>query len=132
MPAGDEAIRSLPNVSAVANVDRPLPETAIVNDITIATNSGITTVFADCLGTAEWQYTTDNKSSATRFSVFSVAANDSNPLNLSFEHVFVSKKLSAEENKKFLDDLTSVLKTVNAENIVALIKDDSPIVQSIL
>jgi hypothetical protein len=93
--------------------------------------SGITFNYAPCLGTATWNYVTNNESASTNFKVCSVALNNVEPLNLLCSHDFFSKTLTKEENDKFIIDLTAILNTINAKNITIRIRQDSPLAQSI-
>ena len=76
-----------------------------------------TIVFADCLGSAEWSYITDSKKASWIFGVNSIAVNNNVPLNLDFDHLFKSSRLSSEENSKIIKDLSNILVTVGAIDI---------------
>jgi hypothetical protein len=92
---------------------------------------GITFNYSPCLGTATWNYVTENKAAFTNFKVCSEALNNVVPLNLFCSHDFFSKTLSTEENNKFISDLTSILNTLNVKNLSIRVRPDSPLVQSI-
>ena len=93
--------------------------------------SGTTFVYDECLGTATWEYVTDNKAASANFKVCSIALNDIDPLKLSFSHEFFSQSLTKEETDKFLAFLTAVLNIVYAKNITSIVKQESPVAQSI-
>ena len=93
---------------------------------------GETHVFADCVGSADYNYVTTNNSAYSYFIVNSVAINKEVPLNLFFDHEFFSYHLTKEENDKFINDLVTVLKSINAQNITAVVRQNTPVAQSIL
>ena len=61
-----------------------------------------TVVFDGSLGTAVWEYIPDNKKAWGYFSASGVTLNNTAPFNVTYEHVFFSKILSEEENKKVI------------------------------
>jgi hypothetical protein len=95
--------------------------------------SGIskTTVFDESLGNALWDYTSLNKAAWGNFSASGITSNNKDPFDLTYEHVFFSTKLSDEQNTKILDDLVSILKSIDATNIKADIINPSKITQQI-
>ena len=93
--------------------------------------SGVTFKYPPCLGTAVWEYVTDNKVASTNFKVCSIALNENDPLNLSCSHDFFSKTLSPAENAKGLLFLTKFLNSINAINITTRVRADFLITQSI-
>lgn len=94
--------------------------------------SGQTTNYADCVGTADYYYRTTNNSAYAYFSVNSAAINNEVPLKLFFDHEFFSPYLTKEENDKFITDLVTILKSINAQNITAVVRQNTPVAQSIL
>jgi hypothetical protein len=76
-----------------------------------------TVVFAPCLGSAEWSYLPICKQASGKFTVSSIAVNNTIPLNLDFDHFFKSSRLSVEENTKIIQNLSAILKSVGAINI---------------
>jgi ribosomal protein S17E len=90
-----------------------------------------TVVFDGSLGTAVWEYIPDNKKAWGYFSASGVTENNTNPFDVTYVHVFFSKKLSDEENKKIISDLANVLKSVGAINIKADVKIITPVAQEI-
>jgi hypothetical protein len=76
-----------------------------------------TVVYAPCLGSAEWSYLPDNKQASGKFTVNSVAVNNTVPLNLDFDHFFKLSIMTTEENTKIIKELSDILVTVGAVNI---------------
>ena len=93
---------------------------------------GETTVYPSCLGTASYYKQTLNSNAFVYFSVNSIATNNEVPLNLFFDHEFFSSYLTKGQNDKFITDLTTVLNSVNAQNITSYISQNTPVAQSIL
>jgi hypothetical protein len=93
---------------------------------------GITFNYSSCLGTAIWEYISENKAASTNFKVCSEAINNVDPINLLCSHNFFSKTLTTEENNKFISDLTTILNTLNVQNLEIFVIADSPLTQSIL
>jgi hypothetical protein len=93
--------------------------------------SGITTEYSNCVGSADYFYKTSNANAYTNFLVNSIALNKEQPLNLYFNHEFFSSALSKEENDKFIEELTTVLNSINAKNITTNITQNTPTAQSI-
>ena len=94
--------------------------------------SGKTVNYANCVGAADYYYETTDKSAYASFMVNSVAINNEVPLNLFFDHEFFSQYLTKEENDKFINDLVTVLKSINAQNITAVVRQNTPVAQTIL
>lgn len=90
-----------------------------------------TVVFADSLGSALWEYTSLNKEAWGNFSASGISKNKTDPFDLTYEHVFFSTKLTEEQNKQVVDNLVSILKSINATNIKANIINPSNITQQI-
>lgn len=88
-----------------------------------------TVVFADSLGTAVWEYIPANKKAWGYFSASGVTENDKTPFNVTYEHVFFSRILSEEENKKIIADLADKLKSIGAIDIRVEIKIITPVAQ---
>lgn len=84
------------------------------------------------VGTAVWFYDATNKKAFTEMLVSSVELLGTKTLNLQFQHLFFSPKLSDEENKQVIAELAATLKSVGAININAQIYSTTPIVQEIL
>ena len=95
------------------------------------TDSEITVVFADCLGTATWEYLTENKSATSKFVVSSIAQNNSEPLNLSFKHEILSSKLTDEHNGVIIKALDTYLSSLNAVDVESVVSDYTPVTQVI-
>jgi hypothetical protein len=91
-----------------------------------------TNLISKILGVAEYSYEPLTKDGKAYFIVNSEASNKEQPLNLFFNHDFLSKSLSKDENDKIISDLTSTLKSVNASNIKTSIRQNTPIAQTIL
>ena len=94
--------------------------------------SGKTVNYANCVGSADYYYETTNKTAYAYFMVNSVAINNEVPLKLFFDHEFFSPHLTKEENDKFINDLATVLKSINAQNITAVVRQNTPVAQTIL
>ena len=94
--------------------------------------SGIVRLFNPAVGTALWYYDSVNKKAFAEMVVSSVELLGTKTLNLQFQHVFFSPKLSEEENAKTVAELAATLKSVGAINIKAEIVSTTPIVQEIL
>jgi hypothetical protein len=90
-----------------------------------------TVVFDGSLGTAVWEYIPDNKKAWGYFSASGFTENNTSPFNVTYEHVFFSKKLSEEENIKIISDLSEILKSVGAVDIKANVKVITPVAQQI-
>ena len=88
-----------------------------------------TVVFDGSLGTAVWEYIPENKKAWGYFSASGVTKNDTTPFDVKYEHVFFSKILPDEENKKIISDLTKKLKSVGAIDIVVVVKIITPVAQ---
>jgi hypothetical protein len=54
--------------------------------------SGQTYNYANCLGFSKWDYNTLNKAGSAQMTVNSITSNNINPLNLFFNHDFISKR----------------------------------------
>lgn len=93
---------------------------------------GITFNYSSCLGTATWNYITENKAASTNFKVCSEAKNNVDPINLLCSHNFFSKTATTEENDNFTNNLRTILTTLNVQNLEIFVKPSSPLTQSIL
>jgi hypothetical protein len=95
--------------------------------------SGETYNYANCLGFSKWDYNTLNKAGSAQMTVNSITTNNISPLNLFFNHDFISKKMTPEDNIKFINDLTTILNSVNAKNITSnIFISNTGVVQNIL
>lgn len=90
-----------------------------------------TVVLAESLGNALWEYTSLNKEAWGNFSASGISENKTAPFDLTYEHVFFSAKLSEEQNAKILNNLVTILKSIDATNIKANIINPSSITQQI-
>lgn len=90
-----------------------------------------TTVYAESLGTATWDYSSENKDAWGNFSASGVSNNKLEPFDLKYIHVFFSKRLSDEQNSQIIENLASILKSINAIDISAKVVDVTSVAQQI-
>jgi len=90
-----------------------------------------TRVYAPFLGTAQWIYTTKDNTGQAYFNASSFQLLGQTNLNLVFEHQFVCSRKSEEENKKIVDDLAAILKSVGALDIKPYIVIVTPVLEHI-
>jgi hypothetical protein len=90
-----------------------------------------TTVYAESLGNALWEYSSINKEAWGNFSASGVTSNKLEPIDLKFIHVFFSKRLTNEQNNKIIENLASILKSIDAVDISAKVVDVTEVAQQI-
>jgi hypothetical protein len=90
-----------------------------------------TTVYADSLGTATWEYSSKNNDAFGNFSASGVAKNKLEPFDLKYIHIFFSKKLSDKQNSQLIENLASTLKSINATDISAKVVNVTSVSQQI-
>ena len=88
--------------------------------------------FNAALGAATWSYYSPEEKSGAAFRVISSALVDTQPLDLSFSHIFFSTPLSEEQNTKIIGELAAILTSVGAVDIKAEVVELSIASQEIL